>query len=105
MSVAHWATATASLKLEDDLAAALTLRGACDRGFDFAERVSFFDFCFEQTSPGHIEKWLKRFHALRGRGVVVPFVDPDTAKSQVFRSEERRVGKECRSKRLTVHQT
>src|SRR5215471_13736963 len=88
MNVARRATATASLKLEDDFAAALTLRGTCDRSFDFAKRVSFFDFCFEQAPPGHFEKRLKSLHALRGRGVVVPFVDPDTAKTQVFENQK-----------------
>src|SRR5262249_31587535 len=88
MSVAQRATATASLKLEDDFAAALTLRGTCDRSFDFAKRIGFFDFCFEQAASGHFKEWLKRLHALRGRGVVVPFIDPDAAKSQVFENEK-----------------
>src|SRR5215510_3324494 len=88
MSVAHTATATASLKFKNDFAAAFALRGVFNGGFDFAKRISFFDFCFEQTSAGHIEKRSKCFHALRRSGLVVPFVDPDAAKSQVFENEK-----------------
>src|SRR5262249_46737028 len=84
----HTATATASLKLEDYFAAAFTLGGMRHRGFDFAKRISFFDLCFEKITPGHFEKRLKRFHPLRRRNIVVPFVDPDAAKSQVFENEK-----------------
>ena len=45
MSVAHRATATNLLKFKNDFSAALTLRGVRDGGFDFAKRISFFDFC------------------------------------------------------------
>src|SRR5215467_1141719 len=45
-----------TLKFKNDFAAAFPLRGMRDRGFDFAKRISFFDFCFEQTAPGHLEK-------------------------------------------------
>src|SRR5262245_37042344 len=88
MSVARTATATDSLELKNDFAAAFALCGICDCGFDFAKRISFFDFRFEQTAPSHFEKRSKRFHPLRRRGVVVPFVDPNTAKSQVFENEK-----------------
>src|SRR5213596_527281 len=60
----------------------------CDRGFDFAQRINFLDFCFQQTTLRHLEKWSKRLHALRWSDVVVPFVDPDAAKSQVFENEK-----------------
>src|SRR5215831_1425556 len=76
------------LKLENDFAAAFALRGMRNCGFDFAKRISFFNFCFEQTARGHIEKRSKRLHALRRSGVVVPFIDPDATKSQVFENEK-----------------
>src|SRR5262245_32047512 len=59
------------LKLKNNFAAALALRGMCDSGFKFAKRISFFDFRFEQAAPGHIEKRSERFHVLRGSSVVV----------------------------------
>jgi hypothetical protein len=34
------------LKLQNDFAAAFALRGVRDRGFDFGEWISSFDFCF-----------------------------------------------------------
>src|SRR5215471_1443963 len=116
MSVAQRATATASLKLEDDFAAALSLRRTCDRSLNFAKRIGFFDFCFEQAAPGHFKEWLKRLHALRRRGVVVPFVDPDAAKSQVFENEKagrnfqrlqahRAKAHECAPRRETIGET
>src|SRR5258705_3341718 len=82
-----WSTAH-SVKLKNDFSAAFTLRGMRDCGFDFAKWISFFDFRFEQTALNHIEKRSKRLHALRRSGVVVPFVDPDAAKSQVFENQK-----------------
>src|SRR6266480_5914159 len=82
-----WST-THSVKFKNDLAAAFALGGMCNCGFEFAQWISFFDFRFEQTTSGHIEKRSKRLHALRRSGVVVPFVDPDAAKSQVFENEK-----------------
>ena len=82
------ARATLLLKFKNDFAAAFALRGVCDRGFDVAKWISFFDFCFEQATSGHIEKRSKRLNTLRRSGVVVPSVDPDTAKSQVFENEK-----------------
>src|SRR5437870_11411184 len=76
------------LKLENDFAAAFALRGVCDCSFDFAQRVSLFDFCLQETASRHLEKWSKRLHALRQSGIVVPFVDPDAAKPQVFENEK-----------------
>src|SRR5678816_875892 len=71
-----WST-THSVKFKNDFAATFALRGMYNCGFDFAQRISFFDFRFEQTAARHIEKRLKRLHALRRSGVVVPFVDPN----------------------------
>ena len=88
MSVAHKATVTELLKFKNDFAAAFALRGMRERGFDFAKGIRFFHFCFEQTAPGHLEKRLECLHSLRRSGVVVPFVDPDAAKSQVFENEK-----------------
>jgi hypothetical protein len=76
------------LKLENNFTVALALRGMCDRRFDFAQWISFLDFRFEQPAPRHIEKRSKRLHALRRSGVVVPFVDPDAAKPQIFENEK-----------------
>src|SRR6266480_4611537 len=76
------------LKLKNDFATAFALRGMCDCGFDIVKWISFFDSCFEQTALGHVEKRSKRLHALRPSGVVVPFVDPDAAKVQVFENEK-----------------
>src|SRR5262245_50923403 len=88
MSVAHRATAKELLKFKNDFPAAFALRRMRERGFDFAKRISFFDSCFEQTAPGHIEKRLECLHSLRRSGVVVPFVDPDAAKPQVLENEQ-----------------
>src|SRR5262249_27474664 len=78
------------LEFKNDFTAAFALRGLCDRCLDFAKRISFFDFCLEQTAPRHVEKRSKRLHSLRGSCVIVPFVDPDAAKSQVFENEKTR---------------
>src|ERR1043166_9796785 len=93
------AYATLLLKFKNDFAAAFALRGVFNRDFDIAKGVSFFNFLCQQTAPGHVAKWSKRFHALRRAGVVIPFVNPDAAKAQVFENE-----KPCRNfQRLQAH--
>src|SRR5262245_49459006 len=72
-----------------------------DCGFDFAKRISFFDFRFEQTAFSHLEKRSKRLHALRRGSVVVPFVDPDAAKPKVLENEK--AGRNFQ--RLQAHRT
>ena len=79
-----------SLELKNDLPTALALRGARNRGFDFAKWIRLFDSCFEQTAPSHVEKGSKGLHPLRWTCIIVPFVDPDAAKSQVFENEKTR---------------
>src|SRR6516165_4100114 len=88
MSVAHRTTATELLEFKNDFAAAFALRSVFNRSFDFAKWIRFFDFCFEQTAPGHLEKRLECLHSLPRSGVVVPFVDPDAAKPQVLENEQ-----------------
>src|ERR1700756_2618479 len=77
-----------SLKLENDLAAALTLRCMSDRRFRFAERISFLDRRFQQTALRHFEQWLEGFHSFLFSRVVVPFIDPDAAETQIFENEK-----------------
>src|SRR5262249_44503367 len=77
-----------SPEFKNDFAAAFAFRCMCDRGFDFAKWISFFDFRFEQTPPRHIEKRSKRLHPFRWGGVVVPFVDPNTSKSQILENQK-----------------
>src|SRR5881396_294787 len=77
-----------SLKLENDFATAFSLRSMRDCGLRFAQRISFLHFCFEQAALCHFEQWLKGFHSLGRCGVVIPFVDPNTAKTQVFEDEQ-----------------
>src|SRR5215475_3548356 len=93
------ARATLLLKLKNDFPAAFASRSVFNGGFDFAKWISFFDFRLEQTATGHIKERSKSFHAFGWSGIVVPFVDPDAAKSQVFENE-----KACRNfERLQAH--
>src|SRR5205085_2066270 len=52
------------------------------------DRIRFIDLRFQQAAPGHIEEWAKRRHSLLHLRIVVPFVDPDSAKPQIFENEE-----------------
>src|SRR5262249_44621604 len=82
------ARATLLLKLKNDFAVAFALRGVCNRGFDFTQWISLLDFRLQQTTPGHIENRSKCLHPLGWSGFVVPFIDPDAAKSEVFENEK-----------------
>src|SRR5436309_14180810 len=77
-----------SLKLENDFAAALTFCRVCDCGFRVAERISFLDLSFQQTAFRHFEQRLEGFHTLLLCRVIVPFVYPDAAETQIFENEK-----------------
>src|SRR5215470_6374696 len=104
------------LKLEDDFATTLPLSGVCNGGFEFTQWISFLDFRFQQTALRHFKNRSKRLHALRRSGVVVPFVDPDAAKAQVFENEKaswnfqwlqahRSKAHQCATERETICET
>jgi hypothetical protein len=40
------------------------------------------------TTLGHLEQWAECGQPFVVRGIVVPLVDPDAAKTQVFEDEE-----------------
>src|SRR5437660_11651909 len=83
-SVSVFSGSTVHSKLENDFAAALTLRRMSDRRFRFTERISFFDFCFQQTAFCHFEQRFEGFHSFLLCRVVVPFVDQDAEETLFF---------------------
>src|SRR6266576_5023639 len=87
-SVSVFSGSTAHSKLENDFAAALALRRMSNRRFRFAERISFFDFCFQQTAFCDFEQRLEGFHSLLLSLVVVPLVEPAAASTKVFENEK-----------------
>src|SRR6266850_5465475 len=72
-----------SLELENDFPAAFPLPGMGYGRFRLAQRISFFDFCFQQTAFCHFEQLSKRLHTFLFCRVIVPFVDPDAPETQV----------------------
>ena len=76
-----------SIEFKNDFAVAFALVGVCHCSLRVLQWISFVDFRLQQTAPGHFKQWLERFHAFGFRRVVVPFVDPDAAETEIFEDE------------------
>jgi len=75
-------------KFENNFTAAFSLRGMSHCGLYSLSGYAFSTFVLSKTALRHLEKRPKRFHSLLHRRVIVPFVDPNSAKAQVFENEQ-----------------
>src|SRR5436305_15312554 len=73
-----------SLKLKDDFATALALRGVSDRSLRFGQEISFLNFRFQQTALCHFKQRPESLHALFLARAIVPFLAPDAAATKAL---------------------
>src|SRR5205814_5756192 len=75
-------------EFEDDFAVAFALAGVCDCSLGVLQGISFVDFRLQQPALRHFKQWSERFHTFVVSRVVVPFIDPDAAETQVLKYQK-----------------
>src|SRR5690242_4567210 len=75
-------------KLENNLATTLVSHRLSNSLFGLIDRIGSLDFGFQNPAFRNFKQGIKCRHSFGRRRFVIPMVDPDSAKPQIFENEQ-----------------